>query len=126
MVLLGRHMWLAFIVSWVSTAHAGSPYVDLGKPLAAGKKIWLDNCEGCHGYGVGDAPIPMQPDQWVSRLKKGKQVLYRHAIDGFIGPDYSMMPEKGGNLDLSDAEVMSAVDYMTELARFYIRQKLEK
>jgi cytochrome c5 len=85
--------------------------------LIAGKKIWMGTCEGCHGWGVGDAPIPLNYDEWGFRIEKGKEVLYEHAINGFFGPDDTMMPEKGGNPELSDDEVKSAVDYMVELAK---------
>ena len=42
------------------------------------------------------------------------------AIAGFFGPDYSYMPPRGGNPQLSDDQVRSAVDYMTRLAQHYI------
>jgi cytochrome c5 len=84
--------------------------------LQYGKTIWLGTCEGCHGWGVADAPIPMNYEEWEHRIAKGKDVLYQHAIEGFFGPDDSMMPERGGNLSLSDDEVKAAVDYMYELA----------
>ena len=91
--------------------------------LQKGRTIWLDNCESCHGYGIADAPIPMQPEQWKHRVSKQTEVLYSHAIEGFIGEDYSMMPARGGNEDLGDEEVRLAVDYMVFLARFYINQE---
>ena len=91
--------------------------------LQKGRTIWLDNCESCHGYGIADAPIPMRPAQWKHRVSKKTEVLYTHAIEGFIGPDYSMMPARGGNDDLGDEEVRLAVDYMVFLARFYINQQ---
>jgi len=93
--------------------------------LRFGKTIWMENCEGCHGYGIADAPIPMKPRDWSHRVKKGRTLLYRHAIDGFIGEDYSMMPARGGNEELSDAQVRSAVDYMLFLANIYIKKEGE-
>lgn len=84
--------------------------------LIFGKKVWIETCEGCHGWGIGGAPIPLHFDQWESRIAKGKDTLYEHAINGFFGPDDSMMPERGGNPELSDEEVRAAVDYMVELA----------
>lgn len=91
--------------------------------LDQGRAIWMDNCEGCHGYGVGGAPIPMKPRDWQSRLTKDIDVLYDHAINGFFGPDDTLMPERGGNPQLSDDQVRAAVDYVTALARWYIQQK---
>lgn len=94
--------------------------------LLFGRKIWLENCEACHGYGVADAPIPMQPDDWKQRTIKSKALLYQHAIEGFIGEDYSSMPARGGNEKLSDKEVKAAVDYMLQLANYYIKQQSRK
>ena len=94
--------------------------------ITQGREIWLDNCESCHGYGIADAPVPMNPEEWGFRLAKGKSVLYEHAIDGFIGPDYSMMPARGGNEKLNDDEVKLAVDYMVFLAGFYINKQVEQ
>lgn len=90
--------------------------------ISQGRDLWMQNCESCHGYGIADAPIPMNPDEWNFRLSKGKRVLYEHAINGFIGPDYSMMPPRGGNDDLNDEEVKLAVDYMIFLASYYINK----
>ena len=63
------------------------------------------------------------PDDWKHRVIKSKEILYQHAIEGFIGEDYSMMPARGGNDELSDEQVKAAVDYMLFLANFYIKQK---
>ena len=64
----------------------------------------------------------MIPDDWRQRVKKSRVELYRHAIEGFIGPDYSVMPPRGGNEELNDDEVKAAVDYMLFLANFYIEE----
>lgn len=99
-------------------------YIQSGEEgLQHGRSLWLENCEGCHGYGIADAPIPMQPVEWKHRVTKDRDLLYRHAIEGFIGEDYSMMPARGGNEELSDEQVKAAVDYMLFLANFYIKQK---
>ncbi len=98
-----------------------TPYVEFKEVnLKQGRKVWMENCENCHAYGVGDAPIPMEPAAWDFRIKKGKAVLYEHAINGFFGPDDAMMPARGGNDALSDDDVKAAVDYMVALATHYI------
>lgn len=91
-----------------------------GENLKTGRQIWIENCKGCHAFGTAGAPIPMMPDAWKLRVVKDKAVLYDHAINGFFGPDYTMMPERGGNPDLSDEQVKMAVDYMVALAKHYI------
>lgn len=107
--------------------YANDQYITSNDPkISQGREIWLDNCESCHGYGIADAPVPMNPEEWEFRLAKGKPVLYEHAIDGYIGPDYSMMPARGGNEKLNDDEVKLAVDYMVYLAGFYIDKQIKQ
>jgi cytochrome c5 len=91
--------------------------------LRTGRTVWLDNCMTCHGYGVADAPMPTDAQAWRPRLEKPKSTLYEHALNGFFGPDDTLMPARGGNAALSDAEVRAAVDYMVEFARQTIRQQ---
>lgn len=111
----------------VQPVYADDQYVtSKDQKITQGREIWLNNCESCHGYGIADAPIPMNPEEWEFRLAKGKSVLYEHAINGFIGPDYSMMPARGGNEKLNDDEVKLAVDYMIYLAGFYINKQVEQ
>ncbi|MDJ0740478.1 MAG: c-type cytochrome [Gammaproteobacteria bacterium] len=108
----------------VAEAAADAPaYRHFDEPqLAHGRVVWLANCEGCHGYGTAGAPIPSAPADWRERVRKPLDVLYRHAIDGFFGPDDTMMPPRGGNPSLSDNDVRAAVDYMTRLAHSYLQQ----
>ncbi len=93
-----------------------------GDQLEQGRKLWLDNCKGCHAYGTAGAPVPTQATDWKQRVNKPRETLYVHAINGFFGPDDTMMPERGGNPDLSDQQVKLAVDYMVSLAAYYIKQ----
>jgi len=103
-------------------AEVNAAYVLLqGERLQHGRNIWLQSCEGCHGYGIAGSPVPMVPSEWALRLEKSKTVLYEHAINGFFGEDDTMMPARGGNPDLSDDEVRSAVDYMAALAAYYVQ-----
>jgi cytochrome c5 len=114
--------WLMGVCVFPAMAEVKTAYVQLqGEHLQQGRMIWLSTCEGCHGYGIAGAPVPMVPDEWAPRLEKGKTVLYEHAINGYFGVDDTMMPARGGNPDLSDDEVKSAVDYMTALAAHYIQ-----
>lgn len=91
--------------------------------LRQGRQVWLQTCEACHGYGVASAPIPMRPGDWAARVDKPRELLYEHAIEGFFGPEDTLMPARGGNDELSDEDVMRAVDYMVELAKHYLVQQ---
>lgn len=93
------------------------------QPLQQGRALWIENCQGCHAYGTAGAPIPMIASEWEQRVIKQRSTLYDHAINGFFGPDDTMMPERGGNLELTDREVKLAVDYMVALASYYIEKQ---
>ncbi len=81
-----------------------------------GPQVYNSACIACHGNGVGGSPIVGDVAQWAPRIAKGIDVLYDHAINGFNG-EAGVMIAKGGRMDLSDAEVESAVDYMVAESR---------
>ena len=87
-----------------------------GSDLAHGKQIFSGTCFACHGTGAAGAPKAGDKAAWGPRIAKGKATLYQHALHGFTGKK-GMMPAKGGNTGLSDADVKSAVDYMVSLAK---------
>ncbi len=99
------------------------PFVALSSDLEPGRQIWLGTCASCHGYGIAGAPIPMRTSDWMSRVEKTKTELYGHAINGFFGPGDTYMPPRGGNDNLSNADVERAVDYMLALAIYYIEKE---
>ena len=76
-----------------------------------GGVIYQNLCGACHTSGVGKAPV-LTAAGMGARASKGKDTLYKHALEGFTGPDGGIMPPKGGNPSLSDADVKAAVDYM--------------
>lgn len=76
-----------------------------------GKVIYDNLCGACHTNGVGLAPT-LTAAKWSGRLAQGKATLYRHAIEGYTGPDGGMMPAKGGNPGLTDEQVHATVDWM--------------
>lgn len=79
----------------------------------SGEAVYNSACVTCHGGGIAGAPKFGDAAAWADRIAKGKDTLYKHAIEGFQG-DAGMMPPKGGRGDLSDEEVKAAVDYMVE------------
>jgi cytochrome c5 len=96
----------------VSAAAAAAPS-PLAMPLS-GPQVYNQACYLCHNApGVGGAPILGEPQQWADRLAKGMDVLNDHALNGFQG-EVGFMPAKGGRLDLSDDEVVAAVQFMVE------------
>ena len=117
-------MAIALILGGTCVLSENKAYIDFqSNKLIAGKKIWLNNCEGCHGYGIATSPNPLKPADWQQRINKDIDTLYDHAINGFFGPDDTLMPARGGNQNLTDNEVRRAVDYMKALAGFYINKK---
>lgn len=77
---------------------------------ALGKKTFGNVCAMCHAAGVAGAPKPGDKADWGARIAKGKDTLYKHALEGFNG-DKGSMPARGGST-LPDDAVKAAVDYM--------------
>jgi cytochrome c5 len=94
---------------------AGSSATPAGS-AAAGQGVFASTCVACHGAGVAGAPKLGDKADWGPRLGQGQEVLYQHAIAGYTGAK-GVMPPKGGNPALADADVRSAVDYMVSQAR---------
>ena len=78
---------------------------------ADGKGTYDKACMACHAAGVAGAPKLGDKAAWGPRIAQGNDTLYTHAIKGFQGKK-GMMPAKGGNISLADADVKAAVDYM--------------
>lgn len=81
---------------------------------ADGTAAYTQVCTACHGAGIAGAPKSGDKAAWAPRLAKGKDTLYKHAIEGFTGTG-GVMPAKGGRADLPDDLVRAAVDHMIEL-----------
>jgi len=78
-----------------------------------GKVIYDNLCTACHTNGVGLAPT-LDHAHWDARIAQGKETLYRHAIEGYTGPDGGIMPPKGGNPALSEEQIHATVDWMLD------------
>lgn len=70
-----------------------------------GDQLYKAICATCHDAGLVGAPKTGTAD-WTARIGKGKETLYKNAINGF-----NAMPARGG-ADISDEEVKNAVDYI--------------
>lgn len=108
-----------------AVATAAAPIVAMAIPAAAvagaakvagGEGIYNGACVACHGAGIAGAPKAGDKAAWSPRIAQGKPTLYEHAILGYQGKA-GVMPAKGGNTALADADVKSAVDYMVALAK---------
>ncbi len=93
-----------------AVAAAAVPAVAAAKP--DGKKVYESGCVACHGAGVAGAPKFGDKALWAARIKTGMDALYTSAIKG-----KGVMPPKGGNTSLSDADVKAAVDFMVAAAK---------
>jgi len=79
--------------------------------VLSGPQVYNQACLACHGTGVGGAPVIGDTAGWSARISQGQEVLTEHVINGFTG-SAGYMPPKGGRVDLSDAEIISAMEYM--------------
>lgn len=85
--------------------------------LQQGRAIWLGSCEACHAHDLAGAPLVGDRAAWAPRLAKGRDALYRSALQGRTGPKGTQMPPRGGNDGLSDDQVRAAVDYMMAIVK---------
>jgi cytochrome c5 len=83
------------------------------EPVAAalsGPQVYNTACLACHGAGIGGAPRFGDAAAWAPRIAKGNDTLNASALNGFT--DVGYMPPKGGRVDLSDEEILAAVEYI--------------
>lgn len=76
-----------------------------------GSVIYGNLCAGCHNSGAGNAP-KMEKAAWTARIAQGKDTLHKHAIEGVN--NVGVMPARGGNPSLTDAQVIVTVDWMLD------------
>ena len=74
-----------------------------------GEGIYGNVCSACHESGAAGAPIRGDEEAWAERAEQGFATLLEHSING-IGA----MPARGGNPNLSDAEMEAATAYLVE------------
>ena len=81
--------------------------------VMTGPQVYNAACLACHGAGIGGAPRTGEAADWTARIAQGRDTLNKHAVEGFQG-EAGYMPPKGGRTDLSDEEIIAAVDYLLE------------
>jgi cytochrome c5 len=77
----------------------------------SGEQVFQAVCKTCHEPGIAGAPKVGDKAAWAGPIKKGYETLVQHALNGFQEAG-KVMPPRGGNPDLSDIEVESALVYM--------------
>jgi len=82
-----------------------------GKPRD-GATVYNAVCMACHASGAAGAPKAGDKAAWAPRIATGSAALIKSAING-----KNAMPPKGGNPDLSDAEVKAAVEHLVGLSK---------
>ena len=81
-----------------------------------GKTIFGNLCKTCHENAATGAPVLGDKGAWGPRIAQGVDTLYTHAINGFQGAK-GLMPAKGGNASLTDAQVKATVQWMVSQAK---------
>jgi cytochrome c5 len=123
MLVLGILIGVAVTpVAQVALAGSEEPAAIQGAPTSTpeavaapltGPQVYKAVCIACHAEpGVGGAPVLGDGDAWAARIAQGMDTLIDHALHGFSST--GVMPRKGGRVDLSDEEIIGAVEYMVE------------
>ena len=85
-----------------------------GTLAASAEETYKNSCAACHDAGIAGAPKLGDKAAWATRIKEGKDAIYKIALDGKPG---TAMMAKGGFTNLSDAEVKAVVDMMLAKAK---------
>jgi cytochrome c5 len=100
-------------VKFINAAVAAGLLVAAGHSLAAdGKAVYEATCAACHATGAAGAPKFGDKAAWAPRIKTGAAALHTSALKG-----KGIMPAKGGNASLPDADIIAAADYMINHAK---------
>ena len=81
------------------------------KGQRTGKQIVESVCAACHATGALNAPKIGDKSVWGALIKEGHEHLTENAIKGL-----RQMPPRGGNPELTDAEIARAVAFMANQA----------
>ncbi|NIW25488.1 MAG: cytochrome c5 family protein [Gammaproteobacteria bacterium] len=99
-------------VAQVPAVAAAAP----AQAAAPGSAIYEQACALCHvPPGLAGAPAFGDAASWAPRIAQGPDVLAEHVINGYQGST-GVMPPKGGRVDLSDEDVLAAMQYMIDAA----------
>ena len=74
------------------------------------------SCATCHKVALMGAPKLGDKAAWAPRIAQGEAMLVSKSIKGFTGKK-GMMPAKGGNPKLTDAQIGNAVAYLVQQSK---------
>lgn len=79
-----------------------------------GEEVYKETCLACHGVdGAGSFPGVPDLTEKAGPLSKDNAVLLKRMAEGFQSPGSPMaMPARGGNRELTDADLAAALKYM--------------
>jgi cytochrome c5 len=89
---------------------------EVAPALLTGPQVYNAACIACHGGGIAGAPKTGDKAAWAPRIAAGMDSLNNNALNGLTGAA-GFMPPKGGRSDLSDEEIIAAVQYLTDQAK---------
>jgi len=81
--------------------------------MMTGPQVYNAACMACHGGGIAGSPKTGDAAVWGPRIAQGMDTLNSNAINGMQG-SAGYMPPKGGRTDLSDEEIIAAVQYLVD------------
>lgn len=91
-----------------------APAAAAAPAATAGSAIYAQACALCHvPPGLAGAPAFGDAANWAPRIAQGRDVLAEHVLNGYQGSS-GVMPPKGGRVDLSDDDVLAAMQYMLD------------
>jgi cytochrome c5 len=93
----------------VAEAPAAQPAVEVAAAAMTGDAVYQSACIACHASGAAGAPKMGDAAAWGPRVTQGLATLIDHAING-----KGVMPPRGGNPALTDADIENAIKYMLE------------
>ena len=99
------------VVPAYTTARDLPPEVDNGL-VSKEEKMYNDSCKLCHKTDTMGAPAVGDADAWADVMAKGMKKVVHNSINGTGG-----MPPRGGNMDLSDADVKAIVEFMVNSSK---------
>lgn len=103
---------VAYLKTWRSQAAEAAP----AAASSEGEKVYNKTCFACHAQGVGGAPKVGDKGGWEKRIAQGRELLFKHAIEGYQG-SAGYMPAKGTCMDCSNKDIEAAVDFMIGKAK---------